>query len=62
VILDADLSTVTEFMGNRPHPGKDLPRGHFGFAGHSDPVEFRNVRIRSLSAPTGAPDGTQDSQ
>ncbi len=62
VILDADLSKVTEFMGNRPHPGKDLPRGHFGFAGHSDPVEFRNVRIRSLSAPTGAPDGTQDSQ
>jgi hypothetical protein len=53
---------VTEFMGNRPHPGKDLPRGHFGFAGHSDPVEFRNVRIRSLSAPSGTSDGTQDSQ
>jgi hypothetical protein len=58
VILDADLGTVTEFMGNRPHSGKDLPRGHFGFAGHSDPVEFRNVRIRCLSPQSGTPDGT----
>ncbi len=48
VILDADLSTVSEFMGDRPHPGKDLAKGHFGFAGHSDPVQFRNVRIKSL--------------
>ena len=22
-ILDADLSTVTEFLDNKPHPGKD---------------------------------------
>lgn len=49
VILDADLAQVTEFMGNRPHSGKDRRRGHFGFAGHSDPVEFRNVRIKQLS-------------
>ena len=48
VILDADLSMATDFMGKRPHPGKDRTRGHFGFAGHSDPVEFRNVRIKSL--------------
>lgn len=49
-ILDCDLATVTEFMNNSPHPGKDLARGHFGFAGHSDPVEFRSVRIQSLDA------------
>jgi hypothetical protein len=48
VILDADVGQVSEFMGNRPHAGKDLPQGHFGFAGHSDPVEFRQVRIRTL--------------
>lgn len=48
VILDADLSEVTEFMANTPHPGKDLTEGFFGFAGHSDPVEFRNVEIKSL--------------
>jgi hypothetical protein len=48
VILDADLSGVTEFMANSPHPGKDRRSGHFGFAGHSDPVEFRNVMIKRL--------------
>lgn len=47
-ILDADLSKVTEFMANRPHPGKDLTKGHFGFAGHNDPVQFRNIRIKPL--------------
>lgn len=48
VILDADLSKVTEFMADRPHPGKDRTSGYFGFAGHSDPVEFRNVSIKPL--------------
>jgi hypothetical protein len=48
VILDADISKVTEFMANSPHPGKDLTSGHFGFAGHSDPVEFRDIRIKRL--------------
>jgi hypothetical protein len=49
VILDGDLSQVKEYMHNSPHPGKDRTQGHFGFAGHSDPVEFRNVRIKRLS-------------
>ncbi len=53
VILDADLSQVTEFKDNRPHPGKDLMRGHFGFAGHRDPVMFRNIAIKRLP-PAGA--------
>ncbi len=43
VILDTDLSHVKEFMANSPHPGKDRTSGYFGFAGHSDPVEFRNI-------------------
>ncbi|MEC9001770.1 MAG: DUF1080 domain-containing protein [Planctomycetota bacterium] len=47
-ILDADLSKVTEFMGKRPHPGKDNKEGHFGFAGHGDAVHFRNVSIKQL--------------
>ena len=47
-ILDADLSQVTEFMDGKPHPGKDIKQGHFGFAGHSDPVMFRNVRVKQL--------------
>lgn len=48
VILNADLSTVTEFLGGRPHPGMHRQRGHFGFAGHNDPVQYRNVRIKTL--------------
>jgi hypothetical protein len=35
-------------MANSPHPGKDRPRGHFGFAGHNDPVAFRNLSIKTL--------------
>jgi hypothetical protein len=48
VILDADLSKVTEFLDGKAHPGKDRTSGHFGFAGHNDPVMFRNIAIKSL--------------
>lgn len=47
-ILDADLSKVTEFMANSAHPGKDRKSGHFGLAGHDDPVAFRNISIKPL--------------
>ena len=47
-ILNADLSKVTEYMAKSPHPGKDNARGHFGFAGHNDPVQFRNIAIKTL--------------
>lgn len=49
VILDTDLSKVTEYMGGRAHPGKDVASGAFGFAGHGDAVQFRNVHIRTLA-------------
>jgi hypothetical protein len=48
VILDTDLADVKEFMGGNPHPGLKTPKGYFGFAGHSDPVEFRNIQIKQL--------------
>ena len=48
VILDTDLSKVKDFMASSPHPGKDRSSGYFGFAGHHDPVEFRNVAIKTL--------------
>lgn len=47
-ILDADLSTVTKFMANKDHPGKDRKSGHFGLAGHNEPVAFRNISIKPL--------------
>ena len=48
VIVDADVSTVTQYAGNRAHPGKDRTEGYFGFAGHSDPVQFRGIAIKEL--------------
>ncbi|HYR57446.1 MAG TPA: family 16 glycoside hydrolase, partial [Chthoniobacteraceae bacterium] len=54
VILDTDLSKVdmSQVMGGKngpsAHPGKDRTTGFFGFAGHTDPVMFRNVRIKRL--------------
>ena len=48
VILDCDLSTVKEIMANSAHPGKDRTKGSFGFAGHNDPVAFRNIQIKPL--------------
>ncbi len=48
VILDCDVSKVTEYMGGHAHPGKDRTSGSFGFAGHNDPVMFRNISIKRL--------------
>ena len=53
LILDTDLSKITEYMADSPHPGKDRTKGFFGFAGHGDAVMFRNVQIKSLTAPSG---------
>jgi hypothetical protein len=47
-ILDADLSKVTEYMGDDEYSGKLRPSGHFGFCGHGDPVAFREIQIRRL--------------
>lgn len=48
VILDADLSKVTSYLENKSHPGKDRKSGAFGFAGHNDPVAFRNILLKTL--------------
>lgn len=50
VILDTDLSTVdmANVMAHSAHPGKDRKNGFFGFAGHNDPVQFKDVLIRQL--------------
>jgi hypothetical protein len=48
IILDCEVGPVTEFMHNSAHPGKDRTSGHFGFAGHNDPVQFRNIAIKRL--------------
>ena len=48
VILNGDLSKVTDYMANRQHPGKERTKGYFGFAGHNDPVRFRAVELREM--------------
>lgn len=48
VVVDADVAKVTQFMADSAHPGKDRTSGNFGFAGHDDPVMFRNISIKPL--------------
>jgi hypothetical protein len=47
-ILDANLNTVTNRATLEKHPGILRERGHIGFLGHNDYLEFRNVRIKEL--------------
>ena len=48
VITDVDLNTVTDAHKLAKHPGLLRERGHIGFLGHSDHVEFRNIRVKAL--------------
>jgi hypothetical protein len=47
-IVDKDLKEVDQSkLGQRPD-GFDRTSGYVGFAGHSDPVQMRNVRMKKL--------------
>ena len=48
-VLDGDVATVKKFLNDQAHPGRDRKSGSFGFAGHNDPVAFRNIRIKRLN-------------
>ena len=49
-LLDADLSSITEFMYEpEKFKGRTRTSGHFGFAGHNDPVEFREISIKRIA-------------
>ena len=48
VILDADVSGVKDFMDGKAHPGLNRTTGFFGFAGHGDAVEYKNIAIKRL--------------
>lgn len=54
-IVDADVAAVEQYLNDNPHPGKLLPQGHFGFAGHNDPVAFRNIFIKELKTQSKTP-------
>ena len=48
VIVDADLSTITDPEVLKKHPGVKRTSGHIGLLGHDTRVEFRNIRIKPL--------------
>ena len=48
VILDQDLAEIESPPSGREHPGRTRTRGHFGFAGHNDPVAFKEIHMREL--------------
>jgi hypothetical protein len=48
VILNSDLATITEFLADKKHPGRDRTSGTIGIAGHNDPVAFRNLQVKRL--------------
>ena len=47
-IVDTDLNDVHDPQVIEKHPGMFRDRGHIGFLGHNDYVEFRNIRIKEL--------------
>jgi hypothetical protein len=47
-ILDVDLATLDRKAIAHPPKGLDRTRGHVGFSGHNDPVEFRSFKIKRL--------------
>ncbi len=59
-LVDANLNDVADPEKIRKHPGLFSERGHIGFLGHGDYLEFRNIRIKELAKPQKdnvAPDG-----
>ena len=47
-IVDADLdkASTPKTLDGYPHAGLNRTKGHIGFLGHGDRVEFRNIRIK----------------
>lgn len=48
VIVDQDLKNIDDKKLERRPKGFDRSSGYIGFAGHGDPVQMRNVRIKKL--------------
>lgn len=47
-IVDAEVGADLKPPSGKAHPGRLRTEGHFGFCGHGDPVEFRDLAIRRL--------------
>ncbi len=51
-VVDTDLNDVTDPVALMKHPGLLRERGHIGFLGHDDYIEFRNIRVKELPTET----------
>jgi len=49
-IVDADIdkASTPQTMDHKAHPGLKRDKGHIGFLGHGDYLEFRNIRVKTL--------------
>jgi hypothetical protein len=47
-ILDVDIDSFDRSQIQHPPKGLDRRKGLIGFAGHSDPVEFRSFKVKRL--------------
>lgn len=50
-IVDADIEEAGKngTLDGKDHPGLKNEKGHIGFLGHGDTIEFRNLRVKDLS-------------
>ena len=57
-VVDANLDDATKSgtLDGAPHPGLSRTKGHLGFLGHGDRVDFRRIRIKSLAEITHTSD------
>lgn len=53
-ILDTNINDINDPAKIAKHPGLFRERGHIGFLGHNDYVEFRNIRVKELARTTAA--------
>ena len=56
-IVDVENLDTWKFDSNHTreqHPGLKNEKGHIGFLGHGDPLEFRNIRIKELPVKPAA--------
>lgn len=47
-ILDVDIDAIDRSQIAHPPKGLDSRKGYIGFAGHTDPVEFRSFKVKKM--------------
>jgi hypothetical protein len=57
-ILDTNINDIDDPAKIAKHPGLFRDRGHIGFLGHGDYIEFRNIGIRELPRSSGTEEFT----